>query len=76
MELGSRSILSSLSLTSLFRLFLLKSKAACSYLINPPPGNNPPSTIPAAGEDGSKPNKFKWVPVKPTPACASVEVGK
>ena len=32
--------------------------------------------IPDIGEEGSIPNKFKCVPVNPTPACAKVEDGR
>ena len=48
---------------------------ASSYVCKPRPGSKPPSGIPLFGDDGSKPNKFKWLPVKPVAACPKVDSG-
>ena len=51
--------------------------AACSYLTKPALAIwESKLSLFRPGEKGFNPNKFKCVPVNPTPACANVEVGK
>ena len=51
--------------------------AACSYLTKPALARwESKLSLFKPGENGFNPNKFKCVPVNPTPACANVEVGK